>query len=536
MSIELQKELELHSYLLERATEKPSLLAFKNANNALEMLHRHVVRRSKICIHSDVDMDGIGSSYIMDKFLLRLGMAGRVRHLINKEKVHGISQKHVDYINSTDADLLIILDSSSNEIEYIKKMRCDVIVIDHHELLHEEIYGDTALGKYVIVSNMVNNFNPEEVNEWIRKNTFSDFEKLKEYEVESRMSCGLVLYELLRLYELAYDTGSILEENKLYQWVGITLFSDAVELRTQRNHYYIDNTVNADELEVSLYEMMKSINKYQRALDKSFINFSLVPLINKAIRAGQSVLALDIALNRPQDIMSLSSFSTLQEQALELASRDTEEYESFVLRDITNTGISRNYCGVIATKLCGDKHKNAAVYFVCDGIAEGSFRGRVKTVDYRRYFAEYSKEIYAQGHKSAFGFKVKVDDLYKIMSKLVELEEEIDRTPLLTAGAVPETLRGKYHIEDMMNFKREGMIWKLALYNSKVSVEESITILTVGGEATLTEQIGKLYKYDILGSLHCIAFEEIEPSNVVEILPEFSNKELKLYIKKVNYI
>lgn len=517
--------------------KEPSLIAFRNIDKALEMLNKHISRRSSITIHCDVDMDGIGSGFIMSRFLLRCGLNGKVRYLINKEKVHGIGERHVAYINNTDTDLLIVLDSSSNEVEYIKKLNCDALIVDHHEVLHNETFGSTHGGSYVIISNMVDNSSVEGINEWVINKKPNNFRKFNKYTVDNRMSCGLVLYELLRVYQDVFNTSDILNDDKLAQWVGITLFSDAVELRTERNLYYIEKTIGTEEIEPSLQAMMLSINKYQRSLDKSFINFSLVPLINKAIRAGESATALDIVLNRPQDIKSLAVYGEIQDKVLEIALRNIEEHGSFVLRNISDTGINRNYCGVIATRLCSERNKNAAVFIVSNGVAEGSFRGRLRAADYRGYFAGYDSEVYAQGHKSAFGFRVDEQALRDIMRGLQDVEENIDRRPMLTAGGVPAWIRGKEHIADpdeMTKFKQAGLLLELAIYNSRVSVDEAIPIITVGTEATFVEQVGKVYKYDILG-LNCTAFEVLQ-SGFIEVLPEYNNREVKLYAKNLNYI
>ena len=517
----------------DREAPKPSLIGFLNTEKAVEMLRKHIRRNSRIAVHCDVDVDGIGSGYILKKFLRSQG-ANNTLFLINKDKEHGIQGKHVNYFNNVNnCDLLVILDSSTNEVDIIKQFNNDVLVVDHHEMLHGDTEGVTHDGEhsYVIVNNMIENKNGKESNDWLKRTNPNTSESIGDYEVDRRMSGGLVLYELLRIYCEAYRLGDVLENLMLFQWVGVTLFSDAVQLVPDRNQWYIENTVQSMYVESGLQAMLAELNQYKATLDKSFIVYTLVPIINKAMRAGSGGEALDIVLNRPKDIKQLSDYGKKQDEAVKACIVENEVYRNeFIVKDIGNKGVSRNYCGVIAARLCGSNHKNAAVYIVEDGIANGSFRGRYADVDYRKYFEEYEEGIYAQGHKPAFGFKVRAGLLEEIMGKLHEIEKEVhgDSKPYLTAGRLEDRHKGIHHIDDIDQFKKEGNFWRLAVANAKLSSSEHLNIIVPAGEVVLKDQIGKLLKYEALG-LECKAFEPII-TKMVEIYVEYS-KTIEVYIK-----
>jgi len=495
--------------VLEIDTEKqPSLIYFKNTEKALKILKKHIDLKNKIAIHADVDMDGIGSTFILNRFLLRTGLNGRIINLINKEKLHGIQPEQIDKLNHIGMGLLIILDSSTNEIDLIKELYSDVIIIDHHEVLHNELSGETKNGEYVIINNLINNLDTG-------------------YQTEDKMSCGLVLYEFLRTFQETFKTSNILEDDMLYQWVGVTLFSDSIRLKTQRNQYYINKTINTYEIGPSLKTIMFNINSYQKTLDKRFINFSFTPLINKSIRAGKPDTALDIILNRPKDIIELKEFNTLQEEALKTAEEKIKITDTCVLGNLTDTNINKSYCGVIATKFRGQEKKNTAIYKVTNGTAIGSFRGRKSDIDYRRYFESYSDDIYAQGHKAAFGFRVPEVELENIMQNLTKIEKNIETKPKITAGDIPKSLQGEYHIKDMQEFIKNGGLYELALYNSRVSYEETYNIITTSTNAELKEQWERVSIYEILG-LDCVTFKKIT-SDLIELMPEINNGRLKIY-------
>ena len=513
----------------EEKAEKPNLIAFKNSVDALRMLDKHIKAESNIVIHCDVDVDGIGTGYIMGKFIeYKTGV--RPLYIINKDKEHGIQQKHVNYFKNSNIDLMIIVDSSSNEIDTIKQFNCDVLVIDHHEIEHNELLGNTNKEncKYVIVNNTIDNTDIDSIKCWICEYNKDSNENFEIFKAEDRMSCGLVVYELLRLYCEAIGPKMLLENLKLFQWVGVTLFTDAILLNTPRNQWYIENTVHSMDTEITLFNIIKELNSFKQSLDKSTINYTIAPVINKAIRAGHSGEALKSVIMDTKLISTITKYKEDQEAAINIGIKDYKSSDSYVLRDISATEIHKNYTGVIASKLCGDLNKNCAVYRVIDNKAEGSFRGRLQNIDYRKLINEFNENSSAQGHKTAFGFKCNVEDLDTIMSSLTSIESELSSEYILTAGKLNDISPGKFKIDDIEEFKKQGGIWKLGIGNSKVSSDEQILITVSAADAVLFEQKGKLFIYTILG-LKCKAFQPITKP-IINIYIEYSN-QIECYVR-----
>lgn len=516
----------------EQPSKQQQIIGFINSVKALEMLKKHLDRGSLIAIHCDVDLDGIGSGYIARRFISCNSQTSPIC-VINQGKKHGIEQKHCDFFNKTPVGLMLIVDSSSNELEYIKQFNCDVLVVDHHEVDHNEFSGFTNDGKheFIIVNNTIDNFDNDFTNKWLKSNNQNTNVIIEDYKADYEMSCGVVLYELLRLFQEAYKVGSLLENMLLYQWAGVTLFTDAIPMLNERNQWYIDNTVHSRFVEPTLGIMLNELNKFSVTLDKSFINYKLAPTFNKAIRANANAEALTIVMERPYNVKYLERYKEQQELAINEALNIAEIKENYSLVNITNTEINPNYTGVIAGRILDDSKKNTVAFVVNNGIAEGSFRGRSSNVDYRRSFNSYFEDnrIIAQGHKQAFGFKVEYKYLEEIMTRLIELEGDVtfDKA-YLTAGNLPDSLKGQYHIDDIDAFKKQGGLMMIAIGNSKVASDEQILITVHSSEAKLIEQHGKLYYYDVLG-LTCKAFEEIKVG-MINIYPEYS-KSIEFYIK-----
>ena len=489
--------------------DKPDLVYFENAELAIDMLYKHIMGRKSIAIHCDVDMDGVGSGYILKRFLETQGAISRTGFIINGSKEHGINEKHVKYTyNNSNLGLFIILDSSSNELEYIKGMNCDVLVVDHHELSHRELFGDTAGGKYVIINNTIGS---------------------NEYEADKNMSCGLVTYELLRLYEEDMCIDPVIEPMRLYQWAGITLLSDVISLNNPRNQWYIDNTLLNQYMEIGLQSILNQVNPYRSVLDKNMVLYSIVPLVNVAIRTGNSAEALDIILNKPKDILNLSKYRDIQIEIVNNEISNLCHGDSYVLVTLDNSKYA-NYTGLIASKLCGQFNKNCAVFILEDGIAKGSFRGRLLGIDYRRCFEEYGDGVFAQGHRTAFGFQVDENRLEDIMGSLTNIENKYKLENYLTMGDTDDKYKGRYHIDDMDDFKRRGLLWRLAIANSRLSSEEIITIVLLNNDkCRLVERYDKLRIYEVEG-VRCLCFDSLV-TNWVELYPEYGSDGIKVYIR-----
>lgn len=541
----LMEKWELKSVTGDVKPEKPQFCIFNNCTLALEMLKKHVDRNSKICLHTDVDVDGIGTTYILKKTLENLGSNNHIL-LINKDKVHGIQQKHVDYFKINPIDLMIITDSSSNEINTIKQFNCDVLCIDHHDLLHNDLYGkcNDGIHEYIIVNNTIGNSNQDKDNLWLRSKNISAFEQLNNYTGDSDMSCGLVVYELLRLYCECFANPKLLENLMLYQWVGITLITDVINTLNERNQWYLYKTCFNMDVEPSLRVMMKSINSFKATLDKSYIGYTFAPLINKAIRAGASNVALSTVINNPSGILNLQQYAKLQQEVIEKVCNVETVNEDTGVRvllprkfkqpaislDIGQFEVSPNYSGVIASRLSGDNGKNAAVYIMEDNLCRGSFRGKYKIVDYRSYFEKLSDDVYAQGHPGAFGFRLKPEQLKHLMDNISSIEPTGEEKPWLTAGNMSPDEYGKYHITSIDEFKRHGYLWRIAIGNSKVTSNDEINIRVKASDVVLKATRGKLFIYDVLG-MECKAFHLLN-GKYFNIYAEYTN-EINMFIRQV---
>lgn len=516
--------------------EKPDVLLFNNSAAAMYLLYSNTFGKKNptVAIHSDVDVDGIGSTYIMYRVLQSMGVKS-IQLIINGEREHGIKKKHADFFRGKKIDLMIILDSSTNETEIIKQFECDVLVIDHHDILTDELQGKTNDGhNFVVINNLISGESYDKDIDWISRINKDASERFSRYSVEERMSCGLVTYEFLRAFCLLLKNESLLENLLLYQVAVITLYTDAISMLNERNQWYISRTIGAHELERNLSIMLPVLNKWESTISKSFIGFSLGAIVNCSIRAGAGAEVLRDWVLNPENIGELSKYQVKQREILKEAINPDEVFDkSYILKDVTSLGVGKGYCGVIAMKLCSSNKKNVAAYVVKDkehGIVAGSFRGRQSHTKYRNFFEEYSDDIYAQGHPPAFGFELKLSQLKDIMEKIDSIETVGSDKFYLTIGHFDESEKGIHHYDDFNDFKRQGLLWQIGVGNSHVASDEEIDIVVKTSDVRLAEAHKKYFVYDVLG-VECRAFEPIS-GQYAKIYAEYSSK-LELFIRNI---
>lgn len=477
-----------------------------NIEEGCMLLAKHNTPNERKLVHCDIDMDGLGSGFIYKRFNQMLHSRICTNYIINRDRVHGLDEERVAKINAYNPTFVIILDSSSNLINLIKKFTCDVLVVDHHNLDAStllELTGKTAGGEYVIVTNMADKSMPENCTE--------------------QMSGAMVLYGLLYEFNKRYHIMDNFHDLKLEQWVAVTLFSDVIPVLNRRNQYFISTLLANKEIEPTLKALMTAVKAFR--IDKSLINFKISPLINSTVRAGASLKALHTILYSPQSIVELQTYRDIQKDILAKAEGNPQVYDDYLLLDITNMDIPKGYAGVIASQL-GDSYANKCVfvYEYLDNLCRGSFRGALKHVDYRQGFEKLG--CFAQGHKGAFGLRIPPAYVHEYMAQVCDTENYTDNYYI----SLGYKTGGLYHIEDMKEFKRTGNLVKLAAINSRVTGKDELRII-YSGVVNEPQQYGKTFVYDICG-LECTAFEKLHSETDIILYPEFTN-EVRIFAKNI---
>lgn len=482
----------------------PPLSTFIGYKQALVLFHKHIKARSKILIFADVDVDGILSCFILHRYLELIGFPkSKIDTFINKGKQHGISDDLKEHIKQTNPDFVIIVDSSSNQVEDIKSLGVPTLVIDHHEITHNELRSDD----YIIINNTVTEYKDEHFNK------------------DCDLSCGMVVYEFLRMYEELMKSTK-LEESLLVQWALMTLFTDVIDLDSPRSQYYIDNYLMNGDIERSLWATIKEVDSYSISLNKSFINYKFAPRINKSIRVLAGLEALNLMIENPINLKSLDKYIGIQDEMVAKGLNMLVDCGNYVYVDL-GKHIERTFSGVIANKLVHSTRKNSVVFKVEDGVARGSFRGR-NSANYREYVASFENAT-AEGHNEAFGFSCKIDDLDKIFSNINSVETQ-DEAFGVTFG--DNIKQGISHADSLLEYYNDGSLYKIALVNSRLSSKNDTYIyFNFDSKRYTFRQVGKSYRYDIDG-VEVISLSELH-DGLCRVYVELDGTRMKKFADNI---
>jgi len=114
----------------------PDPFLIDGMEKATKKIVEFILKRKKIGLLGDYDVDGSASTAIMCRYFKELGVSFEFYIPDRIEDGYGPNIKIMEHFKNKGCDLIITLDcgtSSLKEINYIKKKLVDVIVVDHHK-------------------------------------------------------------------------------------------------------------------------------------------------------------------------------------------------------------------------------------------------------------------------------------------------------------------------------------------------------------------------------------------------------------------
>lgn len=122
----------------DRDLHDPWLL--KDIEKAAKRIWRAIENKEKIVIYGDYDADGICASVILSEFFKSLECPFGIYTPDRRTEGYGLNMKALEGLIKDGAKLIITLDCGSTnikEIAYAKNKGVEVIVIDHHQIVHD---------------------------------------------------------------------------------------------------------------------------------------------------------------------------------------------------------------------------------------------------------------------------------------------------------------------------------------------------------------------------------------------------------------
>ena len=126
----------------------PALL--KDIDKAAERIIKAIDKKEKIRVIGDYDIDGICSSFILQKSFSLMGGDVSVKLPDRIADGYGLNRNLIDKAHEDNINLIVTCDNgiaAKSEIEYAMGLGIDVVVTDHHEVPFEENNGEK---KYIL--------------------------------------------------------------------------------------------------------------------------------------------------------------------------------------------------------------------------------------------------------------------------------------------------------------------------------------------------------------------------------------------------
>lgn len=345
--------------------------------------------KEKILLFSDYDADGITALAILKIALGRLGIAHEhyIPHRLREG--YSLSEQSVRYAREKGFGLIITLDcgiTNFKEIEDLKKLHIDVLVIDHHSLL--------ASGKLPIAYAVINPKRRDSRYPYADLAGVGLAYKFAGYLLESLMEEELDLACLGTVADVVPLSG----ENRVIVKEGLGKLNSTQRLGLK-----------------SLFETSGIKNK---TITAEHVSYILAPRINACGRLGSSEAALKLLLCAcPKEAKTLS-------HELHSQNRERQRIESQILDEalnkveteidlakervivLHNDNWHQGVLGIVAARITDRFHRPAFVVSFSDEVGKGSGRS-IESFPLFENLLECSPYLLGfGGHKRACGLSI----------------------------------------------------------------------------------------------------------------------------------
>ena len=328
---------------------------------AVDRLNEAMIRKERIMVYGDYDVDGCTAVALVYKFLR--DFYPNIDYYIpdRYDEGYGVSKKGVEFAAETGVGLIIVLDcgiKAIEEVAYAKELGIDFIICDHH-VPDEELPCAVAI------------LNPKRED--------------NRYPYTDLSGCG-VGFKFMQ----AFAQSNGIEFNQLHQLLDlcvISIASDIVPIMGEnRILAYHGLRILNSKPSVGLRAVCDICGVGDREVTMNDIIFKIGPRLNASGRMQNGKEAVQLLVERnPSEALELASLidqyndarkdldKQMTEEAIEMAKQTPgiDEHRSVV---IYNEAWHQGVIGIVASRLTELYYRPAVVLTHSEGIATGSAR------------------------------------------------------------------------------------------------------------------------------------------------------------------
>ena len=392
----------------------PNPLRFKDMNKGLDVVAKHLRKKSKICIFGDYDVDGATSSGIMSKYLGHLSIDHFVFIPDRQIDGYGPSVQTFENIIKKDVNLIIALDcgtTSFDAIDFAMSKNVDVVVIDHHKsqeilpsanaVINPNRIDENGDHYYLCAAGVLFVFLVG-LNKYLRENNF--------FSETGFAEPNLLDFLDLVMMGTVCDVVPLIDLNRAFVFQGLKVAS-------QRNNLGLKTLVDYSKIK-------KRLSTYE-------VGYVLGPKINAGGRIGKSELGYNLLTTKNAETAYLISSELeslnlkrkdierkIVDEAIELAEKHNDEPIIFLNKKDWHEGL----IGIVASRLKDHFNKPCFIISQKGDDCKGSARSIVG-FDVGLAITKCKQLdliIKGGGHPMAGGFSLKEDKLMSFKEELIK--------------------------------------------------------------------------------------------------------------------
>ena len=407
---------EIERYLHGRLSDLHSWRLLKGIGELLEILKGKIDQKKKIRIIGDYDIDGVCSTYILLKGLLRAGACVDVDIPDRMKDGYGISEELIDLAAKAQVDTIITCDngiSAISQIAHAKALGMTVLVTDHHEIPYEELPQGEVRTILPPADAIVN---PKQEGD-----TYP-FSGICGAMVAFKVICGL--YETLGI-----PKGEL---NLLIPFAAIATVGDVMELQDENRIMVREGLLRLQNPEnKGLKALIRVNNLEEKTITAYHIGFILGPCMNASGRLSTAKRALDLLLTEDEKEASIlaQDLKALNDSRKDMTAKGVEQ----AIEIVENTKLIKDRVLVIYLPDCHEslagiiagriRERYTKPVFVLTKGEEG-VKGSGRSIEAYHMFQEMvkCKELFTKfgGHPMAAGLSMKEEDIEELRRRLNE--------------------------------------------------------------------------------------------------------------------
>ena len=388
-----------------RSFLKPSLENFHDPflldgmQDAVERILLAIRKKEKILIYGDYDADGVSATSILIRYFKTLNLQADFYIPDRVDEGYGISEAAVDFISSSDYDLLITVDCGISARRQVAEIveKCtnrgkaiDIIITDHHQC-NEELIPDALA---IINPHLPNNNYP--------------FKNL----------CGTGV-ALKLIHALGIRTGNARAFEDYLDIAAIATIADIVDLTGENRiitKFGIEKILKNPCVGIKALLNIAIANKTQ--VDSYRVSFVIAPRINAAGRMGDASIAVKLFTTDDQskaiefagnlnssNIKRQEIQDEIFKEAIKIIENDSK-YKKEKIIVVYHDKWHHGVIGIVASKLVDRYHKPVFVFSVEAEKAVGSARGIEGFNLFKAMESQSDNLIKYGGHEQAGGLTI----------------------------------------------------------------------------------------------------------------------------------